>query len=265
MHLIPLPGTSLSVSPLCLGGVPFGHTLSDKETFALLDRFVALGGNFIDTARIYSDWVPGETRRSERVLGDWMQARRNRPSLVISTKGAHPFIESLDTPRSAVAEIRDDLEGSLRTLRLDTVDLYWLHRDDPTRSVGHFIDLLNAFVREGKVRHFGASNWSTERLRAANDFARGPASRASPPTSRSGASACSSPARRPSPATRKWTPECIAGTSRPASRSCPIPPKPRASSPSSRGVTPGSSRTSFMSRPTSPREKPSSSWPRRGA
>jgi aryl-alcohol dehydrogenase-like predicted oxidoreductase len=168
----PLPGTGLTVSPLCLGGTMFGNTITEAETFALLDRFVALGGNFIDTARIYSDWVPGELRRSERILGDWLQARGHRAQLVIATKGAHPFIGSLSAPRTSAAEIRDDLEGSLRTLRTDVIDLYWLHRDDASRPVAHFIDLLNAFRREGKVRAFGGSNWSAARLRAANDYAR---------------------------------------------------------------------------------------------
>jgi len=167
-----LTATSLSVSPLCLGGVPFGNTITAAETFTLLNRFVALGGNFIDTARIYSDWVPGELRRSERILGDWLAARGHRGQLVISTKGAHPFIESLTTPRTSGAEIRDDLEGSLRTLRTDVIDLYWLHRDDAMRPVGHFIDLLNSFQRAGKIRAFGVSNWSVARLRAANDYAK---------------------------------------------------------------------------------------------
>lgn len=171
MSPIQLPGTPLSVSPLCLGGVPFGNTIGEAESFALLDRFVALGGNFIDTARIYSDWVPGEKRRSERILGDWMAARGNRANLVLATKGAHPFIESLDAPRTSAAEIRDDLEGSLRTLRTDVIDLYWLHRDDPARPVEHFVDLLNAFHREGKIRALGASNWSAARLQAANAYA----------------------------------------------------------------------------------------------
>ena len=166
-----LPGTSLSVSPLCLGGTLFGNTITEAETFALLDRFVALGGNFIDTARIYSDWVPGELRRSERILGDWLRDRGHRSRLVLATKGAHPFIDSPTTPRSSTAEIRDDLEGSLRTLRTDVIDLYWLHRDDPSRPVGHFIDLLNTFLREGKIRAFGASNWTAARLRAAHDYA----------------------------------------------------------------------------------------------
>jgi aryl-alcohol dehydrogenase-like predicted oxidoreductase len=167
-----LPGTTLAVSPLCLGGTMWGNTITEAESFALLDRFVALGGNFLDTARIYSDWLPGETRRSERILGDWLQMRGHRDRLILATKGAHPFIASLATARTSAAEIRDDLEGSLRTLRTDVVDLYWLHRDDTTRPVGHFIDLLNVFRHEGKIRAFGASNWTADRIRAANAYAR---------------------------------------------------------------------------------------------
>lgn len=167
-----LPGTSLNASVFCLGGVNFGNELDEPATFALLDRFTALGGNFIDTARIYSDWVPGEKSRSERVLGDWIKSRGRRDSLVIATKGAHPFLESLDRPRTGAAEIRTDVEGSLRSLQLETIDLYWLHRDDVSRPVEHYIDLLNTFVREGKVRAFGASNWTAARLRAANTYAK---------------------------------------------------------------------------------------------
>jgi aryl-alcohol dehydrogenase-like predicted oxidoreductase len=171
MEKLALPGTDLTASRLCLGGVPFGNTLDESQTFALLDRFFELGGNFVDTARIYSDWVPGEKRRSERILGDWIRARGLRDRMVVSSKGAHPLIESLDVPRSSAADLRDDLEGSLRALRVETIDLYWLHRDDPTRPAGHFIDLLNTFVREGKIRAFGASNWTVERLRAADAHA----------------------------------------------------------------------------------------------
>lgn len=169
---VQIPGIPSTVSRLCLGSVPFGTTMTEAESFALLDKFVAAGGNFIDTARIYSDWVPGEKRRSERIIGDWMAARRNREKLVIATKGAHPFIESPDVPRASAAELRDDLEGSLRTLRTDVIDLFWLHRDEPARPPEHFIDVLNSFRREGRIRAFGASNWTAARIRAANDYAR---------------------------------------------------------------------------------------------
>ncbi len=171
MHRVLLPGTGLSVSPLCLGGIPFGSTLNDAETFALLDQWVELGGNFVDTARVYSDWIPGEKRRSERVLGDWLRTRGLRNRMVIGTKGAHPFLEAPGMPRTSAAEIRDDLEGSLRTLGVDAIDLYWLHRDDPARPVGHFVDLLDGFVREGRIRAWGVSNWSGARMEAAWEYA----------------------------------------------------------------------------------------------
>jgi aryl-alcohol dehydrogenase-like predicted oxidoreductase len=172
MQRVRLPGTSFDVSPLCLGGVPLGAPLSDAQSFALLDRFAELGGNFIDTARIYSDWIPGETRRSERVLGDWLRTRGHRERIVLATKGAHPDLANESVPRSSADEIRDDLEGSLRKLRVDVIDLYWLHRDDPARPVEHFVDLLNCFLREGKIRAWGVSNWTAPRLRAAHDYAR---------------------------------------------------------------------------------------------
>ncbi len=171
MNRITLPATSLSVSPLCIGGAFFGVNPPERETLALLDHFAGAGGNFIDSARIYSDWVPGELRRSERVLGDWMKSHGRREELVISTKGAHPFIDSLDIPRTSSVEIQDDLDGSLSTLRTGHIDLYWLHRDNPHLPVEHFIELLNGFVRAGKIRHFGASNWSVARMREANAYA----------------------------------------------------------------------------------------------
>lgn len=166
-----LPGTGLDVSPLCLGSANFGAPLDERATFALLDRFAGLGGNFIDTARIYSDWLPGERHRSERMLGDWLRARGLRERIVVATKGAHPDLANESVPRSSAAEIRADLEGSLRSLRIDIVDLYWLHRDDPARPVAYFIDLLNTFAREGRIRAFGASNWHPDRLRAAHAYA----------------------------------------------------------------------------------------------
>jgi aryl-alcohol dehydrogenase-like predicted oxidoreductase len=159
-------------SALCLGGVSFGlPELDDRATFALLDHFTALGGNFIDTAHMYSDWIPGEKNRSERVLGDWLRDRGNREKIILATKGMHPALDRAQTRRSSAAEIRDDLEGSLRVLRVETIDLYWLHRDDPARPVSHFIDLLNTFLREGKIRNFGASNWTADRLREAHRYA----------------------------------------------------------------------------------------------
>ncbi len=161
----------LTPFPICLGTGDLGAGVSRQASYDLLDAYVAHGGNFLDTALVYSDWVPGERSRSEKLIGEWMQARRNRASLVLATKGAHPSLESMHIPRLSPAEIESDLENSLRNLRTDVIDLYWLHRDDPARPVEEIIETLNRAARAGKVRLFGCSNWRVERLHAANDFA----------------------------------------------------------------------------------------------
>ncbi len=172
MPSLRLSGTDLTVSSLCLGAAMFGEQLPERDVFALLDRFVELGGNFVDTARLYSDWLPGERHRSERILSDWVKARPTEAARVcIATKGMHPDLATPTVPRSSEAEIRHDLESSLRTLRLESVPLYWLHRDDPTKPAAFFVDLLNALHREGKVHAFGASNWTAARLREAHEHA----------------------------------------------------------------------------------------------
>lgn len=171
MNLITLPNTELRVSEICLGTGPFGGDLGRSESFALLDAFVEKGGNFIDSAHVYSDWIPGEKSRSEKLIGAWLKERRNRPQIVIGTKGAHPRLESMHTPRVSPQEIITDLDESLAYLQVDSIDLYWLHRDDPTRPVEEILDTLNNQVKAGKIRYFGASNWRANRLQAAQDYA----------------------------------------------------------------------------------------------
>ncbi|TSB17654.1 aldo/keto reductase [Streptomyces benahoarensis] len=161
------PLGSLSVSPLCLGGNVFGWTADEAESFAVLDAYVAGGGNFIDTADVYSAWVPGNKGgESETVIGDWLAARGNRDDVVIATKvGAHPDLKGLsaDTIKKAV-------EGSLRRLRTDHIDLYYTHYDDESLEVGEFLTVLDDLVRAGKVREIAASNISARRLEEALTF-----------------------------------------------------------------------------------------------
>lgn len=171
MNHINLPFCDLRVSDLCLGCGDFGGSIDRASSYTLLDRFVELGGNFLDTAHVYNDWIPGERSRSEKVLGNWMHARRNREDIVLATKGGHPGLRSMHIPRLSPQEILGDLDDSLVYLQTDVIDLYWLHRDDPSRPVEEIIDLLANQVKAGKIRYFGASNWSVERLRAANEYA----------------------------------------------------------------------------------------------
>lgn len=166
-----LRGTDLNVSSLCLGTGPLGVKQTENESHRLLDAFVEAGGNFIDTARVYSDWVPGEKGRSERIIGDWMRDRGNGREMVIGTKGLHPELDKMEQSRVDPESARYDIEASLKALGVERIDLYWLHRDDPSQSVGSIIGFMNEFVREGKIRYLGASNWTPKRIKAANAYA----------------------------------------------------------------------------------------------
>lgn len=166
-----LPNSSLAPSVLCLGTADYGAKISRDDAFALLDAFVDAGGTFIDTAEIYNDWVAGEKSRSEKIIGEWLAQHSIRDRLIIATKGAHPRLQSMNVPRMTRADIEHDLNASLKNLRVDVIDLYWLHRDDPTTPVEQIIETLNAQVSAGKIKHFACSNWRTDRIRAANAYA----------------------------------------------------------------------------------------------
>ena len=157
----PLGPTDIDVSHLCLGGNVFGWTADRDNSFAVLDAFVAAGGNFIDTADSYSHWVDGNSGgESETILGEWMAARGNRNDLVIATKvGKMPGLDTL-TPATISAAVDD----SLRRLRTDRIDLYYAHRDDTSVPLAETLSGFDATVRAGKVRYIGASNFSAERL-----------------------------------------------------------------------------------------------------
>ncbi len=167
-----IPQTDLNVFGICLGTSDLGSAVDDRTSFALLDAFVAAGGNFLDTASVYANWLPGPKHSSERLLGAWMQARRNRNRIILATKGGHPDLHAMQVPRLSHREIAGDLETSLRNLQTDRIDLYYLHRDDPARPVSEIVETLNDQIRAGKVRYLGCSNWRRERIAAANEYAR---------------------------------------------------------------------------------------------
>jgi aryl-alcohol dehydrogenase-like predicted oxidoreductase len=155
-----LGNTSLDVFPLCLGGNVFGWTIDEESSFAVLDAYVRAGGNFIDTADTYGRGGPGGAGESERIIGRWMAARGNRQELVIATKvGMSPDLAGLSE-----ATIRQGIEGSLERLGIDTVDLYYAHRDDPGTPLEETLGAFGALAREGKIRYAAASNYSASRL-----------------------------------------------------------------------------------------------------
>ncbi|MFF2627087.1 aldo/keto reductase [Kitasatospora griseola] len=162
-------GTSdLAVSQLSLGGNVFGWTADEEQSFAVLDAYAAAGGNFVDTADVYSSWVPGNSGgESETVIGNWLRSRGNREQIVVATKaGMAPGLDNLrrDTVRRAV-------EGSLRRLGVERIDLFYTHRDDLDTPVEEIVTTLDELVREGKVRELAASNIGPERLAASLEFA----------------------------------------------------------------------------------------------
>jgi aryl-alcohol dehydrogenase-like predicted oxidoreductase len=164
-----IPGTDLAVSPICLGTALFGATIDTPAAYALLDGFRQRGGNFIDTARSYNDWIPGERGRSEGLIGRWLVDRRNRSTIVLATKGGHAGDDGV--PRLNARDTTSDIDASLKRLRVDVIDVYYLHRDDTATPVAAIIDALNVHVRAGKIRYLGCSNWQTPRIREANAYA----------------------------------------------------------------------------------------------
>jgi aryl-alcohol dehydrogenase-like predicted oxidoreductase len=140
-----------------------GTDLDEAQSFALLDQVYELGCNAIDTAHVYGGGS------SERIIGKWMQARGLRDKIVLITKGA---AHSVDRRRMTSFDIASDLHDSLARLKTDHVDLYLLHRDDPTVPVEPVIDTLNEQLQAGRMRAFGASNWSHQRIESANAYAR---------------------------------------------------------------------------------------------
>ena len=153
--------TSLQVFPLCLGGNVFGWTADERESFRVLDAYAEGGGNFVDTADVYSEWVPGHSGgESESIIGAWMAARKNRDRMIVATKVGM----SRHLPGLAPAAIRTGIEASLRRLRTDRIDLYFAHRDDANTPLEESLRAFDALVREGKVRHIAASNYTATRL-----------------------------------------------------------------------------------------------------
>ena len=145
-------------SQLCLGGNVFGWTMSEAESFAVLDAYAAAGGNFLDTADSYSVWVDGHPGgESETIIGRWMKARGNRDRLIVATK----FGQLHGVKAGAVRRAVND---SLRRLQTDHIDLYYAHVDDDAVPLEETLGTLDELVLEGKVRALGASGYSAGRL-----------------------------------------------------------------------------------------------------
>ena len=144
-------------SRILLGTAYFGDGISEKDSFDIMDAYVSMGGTHIDTARLYADGI------SEVIVGKWVRERKAF-DIQISTKGGFPKAETPDVGRLSDMEIREDLDKSLKATGFECIDFYWLHQDDEKRGVGEIMETLNALVKEGKIKAFGVSNWTKERV-----------------------------------------------------------------------------------------------------
>jgi aryl-alcohol dehydrogenase-like predicted oxidoreductase len=155
--------SGLEVAPLALGGNVFGWTADEPTSFAILDRFVELGFDLVDTANCYSTWVPGHVGgESEAIIGRWLASRGTRHRIILATKVGMPVEGETGLGR---AQIIKQVESSLRRLRTDRIDLYQTHQDDPNTRVEETLEALGALVKAGKVRAIGASQYAPARLR----------------------------------------------------------------------------------------------------
>ena len=161
-----LGNSGLEVAPLALGGNVFGWTADEATSFRLLDAFTAAGGELVDTADMYSNWVPGHKGgESETVIGKWLKRSGNRKKVLVATKVGKemgPDRKGLSKPYILRA-----VEDSLRRLQTDHIDLYQSHEDDPETPLEETLEAFAQLIRQGKVRAIGASNYGAERLSAA--------------------------------------------------------------------------------------------------
>ena len=170
MQFRPLGRSGLQVSPLAFGGNVFGWTVDETLSFRLLDAWVDAGFNFVDTADVYSSWVPGHSGgESETIIGKWLRQTGKRHRIVLATKVGKPMGEGRKglTP----AYIREAVDASLRRLKCDHIDLYQSHDDDPETPFSDTAEAFAALITVGKVRAIGASNFSAPRLAEALDVA----------------------------------------------------------------------------------------------
>jgi aryl-alcohol dehydrogenase-like predicted oxidoreductase len=166
MHKRQLGNSGLEISALVLGSNVFGWTADEVTSFALLDAYVAAGGNCIDTADVYSRWVPGhQGGESETVIGKWMKQRGNRAKVLIATKVGWEM--GPDKKGLKKAYVMKAVEDSLARLQTDHIDLYQSHIDDADTPVDEPLEAYAQLIKQGKVRAIGASNFGAERLRAA--------------------------------------------------------------------------------------------------
>lgn len=160
-----LGDTGLKVSELCMGTMQFGWTTDEEHAYEVLDAYVESGGNFLDTADVYTRWVEGNPGGvAEEIIGRWMKDRGNRQQLVVATKVRGAMGTGPNDVGLSRKHILDAVEASLRRLQIDYIDLYQAHSDDPEVPLDETMAAFDSLVQRGLVRYVGASNYSAWRL-----------------------------------------------------------------------------------------------------
>ena len=167
--MIKLANTDLTIYPLCLGGNVFGYSADKQNSEAVLSFYADNGGNFIDTADMYSQWAPGHIGgESETIIGDWMAKRGNRQKMIIATK-----VSKLDTrPGLKATNIKAACDESLKRLKSDYIDLYYAHQDDLDTPLEESLGAFDELIKAGKVRYIAASNFTPGRLQESLDISK---------------------------------------------------------------------------------------------
>lgn len=159
------------VSKIVLGTMYFGSRISRLQSERLLDTYVSLEGNQIDTARCYADWISDGAGASEQAIGTWLSGRK-RESVFLGTKGGiKPRGYNATRGDLSQENLEKDLKASLKALQTDYIDIYWLHRDDLRFSPGEIAERMNQWIRQGYIRYFGVSNWTAKRIMEMNAYA----------------------------------------------------------------------------------------------
>lgn len=166
-HTLAIPGTDLTVSPMALGCTKAGAWKGERAD-RVLDCYAELGGNVLDTARIYG--LP-RIGASEEMLGEWLRRSGKRGQMVLMSKGGHPDVIAMHKPRMRRTDMEADLHASLTALQTDCIDIFFYHRDDEAQPVGELIEQMEDFRRAGKIRYYACSNWTTARQREAAAYA----------------------------------------------------------------------------------------------
>ena len=175
MNLKQINKSDLLVSPICMGTATIGSTVSEKDSFERFDMFYENGGNFLDTSNVYADWIDGVPKSvSEKTIGKWIKSRSLSSEIIVATKGGHGKLHGpiIGKPRLGKEELDEQIQKSLENLCVNSIGLYYLHRDDTSVAIENIMDTLFENIDKGFIKNIGCSNWSLERLKLANEYAK---------------------------------------------------------------------------------------------